>query len=79
MKRSTPFLHKFDHHEIQKENFVTGKYQVAFDHEDDRVFGIYINLGLDMPQDWEQIDLDLPHYGSDVYEACEKHLIEIMI
>ena len=75
MKTSPPFFYDFDHEEIQKDNFMSGKYQVTFDHEDNKVYNVYVNTGLDCPQNWEQVDLDLPNRGSKLYQACERHLL----
>ena len=73
MKTSPPFFYDFDHEEIQKKVFMTGKYQVTFDHEEERVFDIYVNTGLDCPQIWETVD----KYSYELYSACERHLSDI--
>ena len=73
MKLSKGFFYQFDKQEIQKEVFMTGKYQVTYEYEDNRVLGIMVNVGLDCPQIWEKIDI----YNRELYEACEQHLIDI--
>ena len=76
MKTSNAFLHTFDHEAIQENDsggkvYMTGKYQVAYDHEDGKVYDIYVNTGLDCPQIWETVDL----YSQELFGACEEHLI----
>ena len=73
MKTSTPFFYDFDHEEIQDDTFITGKYKVAFDYDEGRVFDIRVNVGLDMPQIWETVNL----YSYKLYRLCEQHLSDI--
>ena len=73
--KTKAFFHTFDHEAIQENDsggkvYMTGKYQVAYDHEDGKVYDIYVNRGLDCPQIWELVDLP-----GDLYSICEQDLI----
>ena len=69
--KTKEFFHQFDHEEIQEGVFMNGKYQVAYDYEEGKVYDIYVNTGLDCPQIWETVDL----YSQELFGACEEHLI----
>ena len=55
--KTKEFFHQFDHEEIQEGVFMNGKYLVAYDYEDGKVYDLYVNTGLDCPQIWELVDL----------------------
>ena len=69
--KTKEFFHQFDHEEIQEGVFMNGKYQVAYDHEEGKVYDIYVNTGLDCPQIWELVDLP-----GELYSICEQDLAE---
>jgi hypothetical protein len=77
MKLSEPFFYDFDHEEIHEGIPISGKYEIAFDYEDGKVYNLYINLGSDCPSMWSGITLDLPNRGSRLHDYCKKHLEEL--
>ena len=66
------FFYKFSGEEVGNEVLMDGKYRVKYDTEDGRVYGIKVNVGLDFPQIWENIDLP----SASLYQACENDLAQ---
>lgn len=74
MKLSKPFFHYFRTvEEVRKGVRIAGKYSIAYDYEDGKVHGIYVNTGLDMPQVWELIE----EPGIELRTVCKNHLEEL--
>jgi len=70
------FFHEFDGEEIEKGLFAHGKYDVAYKHEDGKVYSIEVCKQFQRYSTWIPVNLNLPWRQNGIYQVCTKDLEE---